>query len=816
MSRWTGWEVFGKDAAYALRTIRKTPGFSAVAAITLALGIGAGTAIFSVMDAVLLRPLPYPAPKRLVRVWQNDPKMGLGRLGTAPPEFVSYRDRTRAFASLAGYQRDSFDVAGGGATEHVAACRATGGLFPTLGVAPLLGRAFTDRDQKVVVLSHQYWLSHYAENPNVLGTAVRLNEQPYTIVGVMPRRFTFPSTDVSPGEPPSLWVPLAFTNDQLADWASSFDTNIVARLRDGMSLALARDDVRRVAAEFQQEHADVYSGNVQLDAVVEPWAAELGDRVPTVLAMLGAAAGFVLLIACANVANLLLARAGVRRRELSIRRALGASPARLMRQIFAETAILTIAGSMLGCGLAYGLIRIMALLWSNDVNLEAASTAAGMDTRVLGFALALSVMTCFLCGLGPAWSARRPDVNDALKRSAGRSIAGGRRRATRALIFAEIACSVVLLIGSGLLLRSFARVLQIPLGFDPEHSLIVRTAFNRQRYASAERRHAAERAIVARLSALPGVDAVALTTHIPLADQRQIGFLIDGGPADAFHWADNALVSGEYLRVMGIPLLSGRTFSDADTPLTATAAAIVNQSLARQFWPDQNAVGKGLKWGARRLTVIGVAGDIRIEGLDKPIRPTVYNSVYQVESGATTSGVFILRMRGTQDPMRIAGAARGAIQSVDGGLPVLGFSTLHQVVSASLAIRRASLALAGAFAFLAVVLSLIGVYSVLAHAIRQRTQEIGVRLALGATPVEIAGLVVVEGLRLTVWGIVAGSAGGVAAGRLMSKLLFGVRALDPVSFLGGVATILAVALLASYLPARRAARVDPMIALRYE
>ncbi len=814
---WTAWEVLAKDFAYSFRSIRKSPGFAAVAIATLALGIGANTAIFSIMDAVLLRPLPYPQPERLVRVWQNEPKMSERRLGTAPPEFVAYRERTRVFSSVAGYRGTNFDVTNPDHPEEIPACEATASLFSTVGIAPLIGRAFTRQEElpdaaKVVVLSYQYWMRRYTGDPHVLGTVIRLNERPYEILGVMPRGFTFPSTEATPGAPPDLWVPLSFNSDQLKDWASSFDTRIVGRLRDGVSLLQAGDDVRRVAQQFQSEHPNIYSGNMVLDAEAERWAADFSERIPTVLSMLSGAVGFVLLIACANVANLLLARAGARQREISIRRALGASAARLMRQVFTETAILAIAGGAVGCAFAYGLIRFIEALWTSELNLA----AVRVDLRVLLFTFGLCSLTCLICGIAPAWAARNPDVNHNLKQSARQSgPSRGQRRVARTLILAEISCAVVLLIGSGLLFRSFVRVLQIPLGFDPEHALILRTTFNRQRYASADRRHQAERTIKARLSSLPGVDAVGVTTHVPLADERQIGFVIDGRPPDEFHWADNALVSGDYFAVMRIPILRGRTFSGLETP-QSPLLAIVNESMARQYWGNNDPVGKGLKWGGRHLTVIGVAGDVHVEALDKPLGPEIYNSVFQIESGATTSGVFVIRTSGKQDPIRLAAAAQSTIWSVDRGLPILGFSTLHQVVSASLGMRRASLSLAGDLALLALILSLIGIYGVLSYAVTQRTQEMGLRLAIGARPIEISRLVLGEGARLAGWGIIVGLAVSAITSAFLSKLLFGVRALDPISYFAGVAVFLAVSLLASYLPARRASRVDPVVALRYE
>jgi predicted permease len=807
---WTSLDRLGQDLRFGVRTLRRSPGFAAVAVLTLTLGIGANTAIFSITDAVLLRPLPYPQAKRLLRVWQSEPKMGESRMGTAPPEFAAYRDRTRTFSSVAGYQSAGFDLTGGAEAESLPGCRATASLFPTLGIQPLAGRTFSAREElpgapNVVVLSYQFWKRRYAEDRSILGTTIRLNERAYQVIGIMPPGFIFPSTTATPGEPPALWMPLSFTGKQLADWASSFDTGIVARLRDGVSVSQADGDVKRVAAQFQREHPDIYSGNMLLDATAEPWSPGFGERVPVVLAMLCGAVGFVLIIACSNVASLLLARAGSRRREMSTRRALGASPLRLIRQVLTETAVLTIAGSIAGCALAYALLRIVSTLSISEVNAGAAS----IDPRVLVFTLVLTGATCLVCGMAPAWTLQRAGQPT---RQVGSS--RGARRVGRFLIMAEVCCSVVLLIGSGLLLRSWIRVLQIPLGFNPERALIVRTTLNRQRYASADKRHAVERDIKARLASLPGVVAVALTTHVPLADERQIGFVIDGRPKDEFHWADNALVSSDYFRAMGIPLLSGRTFSDVDTPLSPLAA-VVNQSMAKQFWPHEDPIGKGFQWGGRRLTVIGVAGDVHVEELDKPIAPTIYNSVYQIESGATTSAVFVVRTH-SEDPVRLASAAQKAIWSVDRGLPIVGIGTLRQVVSTSLAIRRLSLALVGTFALLALVLSLIGVYGVLSHAVAQRTQEMGVRLALGARPIEITGLIIGEGVRLTISGIVLGVAGGALASAFLSKLLFGVPAFDPVSFAAGAAMLLAAALLASYLPARRASRVDPITALRCE
>jgi predicted permease len=813
---WTWAERLAQDIRYTNRLLRKNPGFAAVAILTLAIGIGANTTIFSVMNAVLLRPLPYPDAKQLIRIWQSEPKMSEGHLGAAPPEFGAYRDRTRVFSSFAGYEPGSFDFINEGEAQHIPGYNTTASLFPTLGIQPLLGRTFTAQEElpgaeKVVVLSYKFWRSHYAEDAHVIGKIIQLNEQPYQIVGVMPKGFIFPSTAASPGEPPALWAPLSFTSHQLNDWASSFDTSMIARLKDGVSFAQAQDDLKRVAAQFQKEHPNIYSGNMILAAGAEPWSPQFGGHTRVVLPMLGAAVGFLLLIACANVANLLLARAGARQREISIRKALGASAGRLTRQVLTETAILTLSGGIAGCALAYGLLRSINSASISEINIRAVS----IDLRVLLFTSVVCGFTCLLCGVAPAWMFRNSGMHDALKQS-GRQSGQSRtsRRFARFLIVIEIASCVVVLIGSGLLLRSFIQVIKVPLGFDPGQTLLVRTTLNRRRY-SPDRRHTVERTIEARLGSLPGVSAVALTTHVPLADERQIGFVIDGRRPDEFHWADNALVSGDYFRVMKIPLLRGRAFSDADTA-RSPLAVVVNETMAQQYWPNEDPIGKGLKWGGRHLTVIGVVGDVHVEALDKPIAPTTYNSVYQIESGASTSGVFIVRTRTGQNPMQLAASAQRVIGSVDNGLPILGFSTLQQVVSSSLAIRRVSLILVGTFALIALLLSLIGIYGVLSYAVARRTQEMGVRLALGAKPIEIRTLVLREGIRLAALGVTCGVVIGVFAVQYISRLLFGIPPLDPVSFGAGILLLFAVALLASYVPARRASRVDPMVALRYE
>jgi predicted permease len=813
---WAWLERLGQDLRYALRTARREPGFATTAIVTLALAIGINTAVFSVIDTVLFRKPPLADPDRLVTLQQKLPKLGDVALGAAPAEYLDYRNHSRTFSSIAGYENEVFDLNGGTEPLHVQAQAVTYTLFSTLGVKPARGRTFSPvEDQpsgaKVTVLSHELWQSRFGGSPQMLGSVVRLNEQPYTIIGIMPAGFEFPLTTASVGEPPALWVPIAFSAKRIQDRAAEFPVHIVARLKPGVSPAQAEQDVRRVADEFQQEHPDIYAGNVRLQVNLDPLGARDTARVRPVLLALAGAVVFVLLIACANVTNLLLARAAVRQREMAVRNALGASAQRLIAQLAAEGLLMTSAGAALGCALAHALIKLVAVLWPSFV---AGLAQVRIDPTVLVFTLGISILSGFLCSLAPAMSWARPDIGTALKQAGRQGASQESRRLRGALVVAETSSAVVLLIGAGLLIHSLVEVLRVPMGFSPDGVLIARTTFNRQRYPAAERRHDSEGQMVDRLAAAPGVVAVGLTTHIPLADDRQIGFVLEGGDENSVRWADNALVSDDYFAAMGIPIVRGRTFGSQDTP-QSPASAIVNQSMARHFWPNGDAIGKRILWGGRKLTVVGIAGDVHIKALDSAVNPTIYNYVYQLESGATTSAVFIVRTRNS-DPTSVAPAVREAISSVDRGVPVFDIRTMNQLVARSLTSRRFAAALLSSFAVLALALAVIGLYGVLSYAVAQRTSELGVRFALGATPAQALRLVLTDGLRLTTTGVIIGALLGAVAARAMSRLLFGIQVFDLNAFAIAVTTIVAVALIASYVPARRAARVDPMVALRHE
>ncbi|HLK62630.1 MAG TPA: ABC transporter permease [Bryobacteraceae bacterium] len=816
MWKWVWLESLVQDLRYAIRAARKNAGFTAVAVLTLALGIGVNTAVFSVVNTVLLRKPDYREPERLVNFRQQFPRQSDSTIGVSPAEYLDYRDRSHAFSSIAGYENELFDLTGASEPLQVTALRATHTLFSTLGVAPFAGRTFTSDEDRpgaanVLVLNYEFWQRRFGGSPQTVGSVVRLNERPYTVIGIMPPGFEFPFTAADVGEPPALWVPMAFTDKEIQDRAAEFPVRIVARLKPGISMLQGELDAQRVAADFQRERTDIYTGNLVLQVNLAVLGTAAAARTRPVLLTLVGAVLLVLLIACANVTNLLLARAATRQREMAVRNALGASARRLTAQLLTEAMLLTLLGAALGCGLAQAITRLVANLWPSFVS---GLAQVHLDVTVLAFVLGISVFTALASGLAPALSWARSDIGIALRQAGRQGATRDHLRLRGLLVVVESASAVILLVGAGLLIHSLVEVLAVPVGFSPQGVLIARTTFNRQRYPSSDRRHEAERQMEQRLAALPGVTAVALTTHIPLADDRKIGFILEGEDVHSSRWADNALVSADYFAAMGIPLLRGRTFGPQDRP-DAPLSALVNESMSRRFWPGGDALGKRIVWGGRLLTVIGVVGDVHIGALEAAVGPTIYDSVYQVESGATTSGVFILRTR-TNDPASLAQAVREAIWSVDRDVPVFGIRTMEQIVSGSLTTRRFSAALLSAFAILALVLAIVGLYGVLSHAIAQRASELGLRFALGATPAQVLRLVLGDGMRLTLAGLVCGSVLAFVAARAMSHLLFGISAIDLPAFGIAAALLLAIALLASYLPARRASRVDPMVALRNE
>ncbi len=813
---WPSFDRLAQDIRYALRAIRHNPGFAAITMITTALGIGATTAVFSLVNTGLIASAQYPNASRLIVLHQSEPGLGEELLGASTAEYLDYKNRNRTCRYMAGYEEGDYDLTGGHEPERITAIRATADLFPTLGVWPSLGRAFSKAEdvygvRRVAVLSYAFWKARFGGAPDALGREIRLDEREYTIVGVMPRGFDFPAERTSLESPPVMWVPMQFSPDELKNRADSYDVGVIALLRNGVSVPQARQDMSRIVREFESEHPDVYNGNLKNSVVVDRLGAQAIARRKPALMMLAGAVGLVLLIACANVANLLLARAGARHAEVAVRNALGASGGRLAQQLLTESLVLSLGGALLGCGLAEAAIRL-AVKFGPPQIVELQSVQ--IDWHVLTFAFLLSLGTGVLCGLAPAAEWRSAALHGALKRT-GRSTSDSRgaRSLKALLVIAEAALAVILLIGAGLLVRSFRSILEVPPGFDPHGVVVVRTSFNRQRYGNPERRRNAERTIMERLRAHGAIESAALTTHLPLADSRGIGFVVEGGPPNEFHWADNALVDSTYFGTMRIPLLQGRSFGKQDT-LQAPLAAVINQTMARRFWPSVSPLGKVIFWGGRRLIIVGVVGDVQIEALDVSPRPMIYNSVYQIESGASSSAVFVLRT--SEDVRRVTDTVRRIIWSVDSALPVFAGADMRSIVLRSVAERAFTMSLLSAFAVLALALAAVGLYGVLSYALAQRTRELGLRVALGAEPMLLIRSVIADGLKLTLAGIALGVIGGVALAGAMSSLLFGIRSLDPISFATAAAALLIATLLASLLPALRAARVDPIRALRCE
>jgi putative ABC transport system permease protein len=806
-----------RDMWFGLRMMRRSPGFMAVAVLTLALGIGVNTAIFSVVNAVLLRPLPYKDPARLVLVQESLPKLGWDFGSMAAGETLDYMAGNESFSQMAAYTTDTLNLTGRGEARRVQAARVSPSLFPLLGVAPRLGRAFVpDEDRpgaNVIVLSGAFWRRAFGGDVNVVGQTVKLDEKPYTIIGVMPEGVQFPYTDATFAEPVELWLPLALTDEERTSRANNLQFGLIARLQPGVTLEQAQANMETVAVRFQQQHPEIYEGDVEVVASAVSLEQRTVKNVRPFLLMLLVATGLVLLIACANVANLLLARGAARRKEVAIRAALGAGALRIVRQLLAESLTLAMCGGALGLLLAVWAVDLILKLSPDDVP---RLTEAGLDWRVLAFTLLVTIVTGVLFGLAPALESARLNLTEAMKDAGRGSSAGQGTRLRGLLVMAETAIALVLLIGAALLINSFVRVLKVPPGFDPAGVVVARTELPPARYPEPERGKLVYKQVLERLAALPGVQAVGVASTLPLSDDWQIGFRPEESAENAVYTAHGSWVSNDYFRAIGIPLLQGRTFTDDDRADT-TPVIVVNEAMARRFWPDQQVIGKRLRWGGWNrngwLQIVGVVGDVKLSSLEAEDQPTIYMPTFQIPR-LRRNAVFIVRASG--DPANLLATVRHEINAVDADLPVYDLRTMNQVIAGSVAQRRFAMLLLVVFAAAALLLAAVGLYGVTAYAVTQRTQEIGIRMAMGARPRDIAKLVVGQSLMLTLIGVAVGLAAAFALTRLMASLLFGISAIDPLTFTLIPLLLVAVALAACYLPARRALKVDPMIALRDE
>jgi putative ABC transport system permease protein len=805
-------ETTWHDLRFAARMLAKKPGFTLVAVVALALGIGANTAIFSVVNSVLLEPLPYREPERLMMVWEDATSLGYPRDTPAPANFVDWRDQNSVFEGMAASASETFNITGDGEPEKIEAARVSAGLFRLLGVMPASGRDFAaEEDQpggeRVAVISHGLWQRRYGARPEVVGGTVTLDGEPHTVVGIMPPRFEFPSRGVD------VWVPIALGGEEAASRGNHY-LEVVARLKPGVNPAQAQSDMDAVARRLQELYPDTNTG---LGVAVVPLHEQLvGEIRPALLILLGAV-GLVLLIACANVANLLLARAAARYREAAVRAALGAGRLRLVRQFLTESLLIAMLGGAAGLLLAFAGLRVLAAFIPEEISL---AREISLDPRVLAFTVAISAATGIVFGLVPALQASSPNLNDSLKEGGRDPSAAGKSRARSTLVISEVALALVLLIGAGLLINSFVRLQSVDPGFRSDNLLTMSVVLPDTKYPDASRRAAFYDQTLARVGALPGVESAAVVTRLPLTFKGNANsYSVEGFPEpspDQRPIAVTRVISPDYFRAMGIAVLRGRHFTPQDREDSGNVV-VVNETFANRYWPGDDPVGKRIKMGslssdAPWLTIVGVAADVRQFELSAPPRPQMYLPYTQLDFFSPRD----LVVRTASDPLALATAVRNEVWAVDPDQPVSNVRTMGSIVAESLARQRFSMLLLAIFAGVALALAAVGIYGVLSYTVTQRTREIGIRMALGAERRDVMRLVVGQGFRLVVIGLAIGIVAALGLSRLMASLLFGVSPSDPATFLAVPAVLAAVALVASYVPARRATRVDPMRALRYE
>ncbi|HSE98930.1 MAG TPA: ABC transporter permease [Blastocatellia bacterium] len=802
------------DLRYAVRIALKNPGFTLVAVTALALGVGAATAIFSVVNAVLLRPLPYGDPDRIVLVTET------GASGderwAAPADFIDWAEQNQVFESIGAMRWWSANLTGAGEPERVQGALISVGLFDVFGVRPALGRTFIEDEGRegrdsVVLLSHALWQRRFGGDPDIVGKSVSLNGASLTVIGVMPADFKLPllAINQSPSQT-ELWTPIA-SSSRYWQARGAHQLRVLARLRPGVSLSQARAEMSAIAARIEQLHPQT---NTRVGALVTPFHEKLaGDMRPALTALLCAVV-FLILIACANVANLLLARSAPRQKEIAIRTALGATRMRLIRQMLTESALLSIAGGGLGLLLAlWGTDTLIALGPENVPRLQETS----IDGNVLLFALGLSLLTGLVFGIVPALQTSKTDLNTSLKDS-GRSSSGGVRhsRLRAALVAAEVALSLMLLVGAGLMVKSFLRLQQVEPGFETANVLTMAVSLPFSKYAERDQQAAFYREAIRLLAALPGVEAASAGTTPPLTGSRDsLNFFIEGrGDEKAIE--ELAVIAPDYFRATGIPLLRGRDFSGTDNA-RSEPVVIISRSMAERYWPGEDAIGKRIKLGGDEgpwRSIIGIVGDVKQKAMEAESAREIYLPYNQDPWFLSSTMTFVIRS--AVEPESLVAAARGEIQSIDKDLPIYSVRTMEEIYSLAVAGRRFNTLLLTVFAVAALVLAAMGIYGVVSYSVEQRTHEIGIRMAMGARAADISRMVVVQGMIPIAAGLVIGISVSYALSRLMEGLLFGVSATDLSTFAAIPLLLVAVAVAACYFPARRATRIDPMAALRCE
>ncbi len=804
-----------EDMRFGLRLLRKNPGFTAVAVLTLALGIGANAAVFSVVYAVLLRPLPYREPSRLVVLHETTPRVG--EVSVSFQNFIDWRAASHAFAQMAAVQSVDFNLAGVTQPENISGDAVSPNFLSMMGIRPFLGRDFDASEEKagtapVLLLSYSLWQSHLGGDPNAVGKTITLDDRSFTIVGVLPSNYrSLDTTDVM--LPIGVWA--TSHADAFKERGDRGDMVVIGRLGPGVAFGQARAEMEGIAARLAKEYP---GSNDQFSVALQPIRqAFVGDMKTAILVLFGAVL-FVLLIACANVANLFLVRGASRTKEIALRIAFGASRGRIIRQMLTESFILACFGGAVGVALALGGIRGMAQLIPADM---LSGATVNLNSAVLLFVAGVVALAAFIFGLVPALHSTKPDVQSELKEG-GRTASGGvaQNRLRGALAIAEISLALILLVGAGLMMKSLYRLLEVDPGFRPDRVLTMGMDLRTQQYSKDPAVLNFWQQVLDRVSALPGVEGAALGTHIPLTDSHgRTDITIEGmalpRPGNYPH-PDVHTVSPGFVATLGIPLLRGRTFTDQDNE-KAPLAGMINAMVARRFFPNEDPIGKRFMFGhpstdpPKWCTIVGVVGDTKMYGLANPARLEVYVPFRQDANSDMT-----LVVKSGADPAALTSAIREAVQSIDKDQPLTAISTMKELVSNSVATRRMTLVLLGLFSGLALVLGAIGIYGVISYSVAQRTHEIGIRMALGAPRGDVFRLVVGEGLKLAGVGIAIGIAAALGLARLMSSLLYGISATDFETFMGVAVLLALVALLACYVPARRAMRVDPTVALRYE